>query len=54
MRARRERIHIFIHAAGGEEVSAHLMVLSASFPVFRQHLSSNDIFHVQLSRFLHE
>ncbi|VUZ40681.1 unnamed protein product, partial [Hymenolepis diminuta] len=30
------------------------MVLSASFPLFRKHLSGNDIVHVQLSRFPHQ
>ncbi|VUZ40643.1 unnamed protein product, partial [Hymenolepis diminuta] len=30
---------------------AHLIVLSAFFPVFRKHLSGNDIVHVRLPRF---
>ncbi|VUZ44879.1 unnamed protein product [Hymenolepis diminuta] len=48
MRVRRERL---INSKKGEEVGAHLIVLSASFPVFRKHLSGNDVVHVQLSRY---
>ncbi|VUZ39988.1 unnamed protein product [Hymenolepis diminuta] len=65
MRVRRERLDIFINVSQqiceklssryqteeGEEVGAHLIVLAAFFPVFRKHLSGNDIVHVQLSRF---
>ncbi|VUZ53673.1 unnamed protein product, partial [Hymenolepis diminuta] len=51
MRARRERLDIFIQAAEGEEVGAHLMVLSVSFPVFRQHLRGSDVVHHRLLRF---
>ncbi|VUZ40677.1 unnamed protein product, partial [Hymenolepis diminuta] len=54
MRARRERLDIFINTEEGEEVGAHLIVLSATFPLFGKHLSSNDIVHVQLSRFPHQ
>ncbi|VUZ38689.1 unnamed protein product [Hymenolepis diminuta] len=35
MHFRRERLDIFINTEEGEEVGAHLIVLSASFPVFR-------------------
>ncbi|VDL64108.1 unnamed protein product [Hymenolepis diminuta] len=48
MRARGERLDIFINAKEGEEVGAHLIVLSASFSLFRKHLSGNDIVHVRL------
>ncbi|VUZ56645.1 unnamed protein product, partial [Hymenolepis diminuta] len=51
MRVRRERLDIFISTKEGEEVGAHLIVLSASFPVFRKHLSDNDVVHVRLSKF---
>ncbi|VUZ48118.1 unnamed protein product [Hymenolepis diminuta] len=44
----------FRKAKEGQEVGAHLIVPSASFPVFRKHLSGNDVVHVQLSRFPHE
>ncbi|VUZ56210.1 unnamed protein product, partial [Hymenolepis diminuta] len=54
MRVRRERLDIFINTKEGKEVGAHLIVLSASFPVFEKHLSDNDVVHVQLSRFPHE
>ncbi|VUZ56207.1 unnamed protein product, partial [Hymenolepis diminuta] len=54
MRAWRECLDVFINTKEGEEVGAHLIVLSASFPVFGKHLSGNDIVHVQLSRFHHE
>ncbi|VUZ44099.1 unnamed protein product, partial [Hymenolepis diminuta] len=54
MRFRRERLDIFINTKEGEEVGAHLMVLSASFPLFGKYLSGNDVVHVQLSRFPHE
>ncbi|VUZ44105.1 unnamed protein product, partial [Hymenolepis diminuta] len=54
MRVRRERLDIFINTKEDEEVGAHLIVLSASFPVFRKYLSGNDVVHVQLSRFPHE
>ncbi|VUZ56224.1 unnamed protein product, partial [Hymenolepis diminuta] len=53
-RVRRERLDIFINTEEGEEVGAHLTVLSASFPVFRKYLSGNDVVHVQLSRFPHQ
>ncbi|VUZ56191.1 unnamed protein product [Hymenolepis diminuta] len=51
MRLRRERLDIFINTKEGEEVGAHLIVLSASFPVFGKYLSGNDLVHVQLPRF---
>ncbi|VUZ48107.1 unnamed protein product, partial [Hymenolepis diminuta] len=54
MRVRRERLDIFINTKKGVEVGAHLIVLSASFPVFRKYLSGNDIVHVQLPRFPHK
>ncbi|VUZ38581.1 unnamed protein product, partial [Hymenolepis diminuta] len=54
MRLRRERLDIFINTKEGEEVGAHLIVLSASFPVFGKHLSGNDVVRVQLSRFPNE
>ncbi|VDL62108.1 unnamed protein product [Hymenolepis diminuta] len=54
MRVRRKRPDIFINTKEGEEVGAHLIVLSASFPVFRKHLSGNDVVHFRLSRFLHQ
>ncbi|VUZ40686.1 unnamed protein product [Hymenolepis diminuta] len=53
MRVRRERLDIFINTKDGEEVGAHLIVLSASSPVLRKNLSGNDVVHVQLSRFPH-
>ncbi|VUZ44878.1 unnamed protein product [Hymenolepis diminuta] len=54
MRIRRERLDIFINTKEGEKVGAHVIVLSATFPVFGKYLSSNDVVHVQLSRFPHE
>ncbi|VDL31445.1 unnamed protein product [Hymenolepis diminuta] len=54
MRVRRERLDIFINTMEGEEVGAHRIVLSASFPVFGKYLSGNDVVHVQLSRFPHK
>ncbi|VUZ40682.1 unnamed protein product, partial [Hymenolepis diminuta] len=54
MRVRRECLDIFINTKEGEEVGAHLIVLSASFPLFRKYSSGNDIVHVQLPRFPHE
>ncbi|VUZ38657.1 unnamed protein product, partial [Hymenolepis diminuta] len=51
---RRELLDIFINNTESEEVGAHHIVLSASFPVFGKHLSGNDVGHVQLSRFPHE
>ncbi|VUZ56648.1 unnamed protein product, partial [Hymenolepis diminuta] len=51
MRLRRERFDIFINTKEGEEVGAHLNVLSACYPAFGKYLSGNDIVHVQLSRF---
>ncbi|VUZ38653.1 unnamed protein product [Hymenolepis diminuta] len=54
MRVQRERLSIFINVNKGEEVSAHLMVFFASFPLFGKYLSVNDVVHVQLSRFPHE
>ncbi|VDL63078.1 unnamed protein product [Hymenolepis diminuta] len=54
MRLRRERLDIFINTKEGDEVGAHLIVLSASFPEFGKHLSGNDVVHVGLSRFPHE
>ncbi|VUZ48094.1 unnamed protein product [Hymenolepis diminuta] len=54
MRVRREGLDIFINTKEGDEVSAHRIVLSASFPVFGKYLSGNDIVHVRLSRFPHE
>ncbi|VUZ42150.1 unnamed protein product, partial [Hymenolepis diminuta] len=43
MRLRRERLDIFINTKEGDEVGAHLIVLSASFPEFGKHLSGNDV-----------
>ncbi|VUZ44107.1 unnamed protein product, partial [Hymenolepis diminuta] len=54
MRARRECLDIFINTKEVEEVGAHLIVLSASFPVFGKHLRDNAVVHVQLLRFSHE
>ncbi|VUZ48080.1 unnamed protein product [Hymenolepis diminuta] len=54
MRARLERLDIFINTKEGEEVGAHRIALSASFPLFGKYLSGNDVVHVQLSRFPHE
>ncbi|VUZ48082.1 unnamed protein product, partial [Hymenolepis diminuta] len=54
MRVRREGLDIYINIKEGEEVGAHRIVLSASYPVFRKYLSGNDVVHVQLSRFPHE
>ncbi|VUZ41075.1 unnamed protein product [Hymenolepis diminuta] len=54
MRLRRERLDIFIHTKEGEEVGAHLIVLSACYPAFGKYLSGNDIVHVRLSRFPHQ
>ncbi|VUZ38838.1 unnamed protein product, partial [Hymenolepis diminuta] len=54
MRARQERLDIFINTMEGEVVGAHLIVLSASFPVFGKHLGANNVVHFQLSRFPHE
>ncbi|VDL64034.1 unnamed protein product [Hymenolepis diminuta] len=54
MRVRRERLDIFINTKEGEEVGAHLMVLSGSFPLFKKYLNGNDTVHVRLSRFPHE
>ncbi|VDL62862.1 unnamed protein product [Hymenolepis diminuta] len=51
MRVRREGSDIFINTKVGEEVGAHLIVLSASFPLFRQHLSGSDVIHHRLLRF---
>ncbi|VUZ38826.1 unnamed protein product, partial [Hymenolepis diminuta] len=54
MRVRREGLDLYINTKEGKEVGAHLIVLSASFPVFKKFLSGNDVVHVQLSRFPHE
>ncbi|VUZ40718.1 unnamed protein product, partial [Hymenolepis diminuta] len=51
MRVRGERLDVFIDTEEGGEVGAHLIVLSAFFPVFRKHLSGNDIVRVRLPRF---
>ncbi|VUZ38574.1 unnamed protein product [Hymenolepis diminuta] len=54
MRLRRERLDIFINTKEGEEVGAHLIVLSACYPAFGKYLSGNDVVHVRLSRFPHQ
>ncbi|VUZ48093.1 unnamed protein product [Hymenolepis diminuta] len=51
---RREPLDIFINSKEGEEVGAHLIVLSATFPVFGKYLCGNDIVQIRLSRFPHE
>ncbi|VDL63201.1 unnamed protein product [Hymenolepis diminuta] len=35
----------------GEEVGAHLVLTSAFFPVFEEHLSGNDVVHFGLPKF---
>ncbi|VUZ40676.1 unnamed protein product, partial [Hymenolepis diminuta] len=50
MRVRRERLVIFINTEEGEEVGAHLIVLSVSFHVFEKHSGEKDVVDIGVPR----
>ncbi|VUZ38798.1 unnamed protein product [Hymenolepis diminuta] len=54
MRVQRELVVECVFELRNGEMDTHLMVTSAYFPVFRKHLSGNDVVHVRLSRFSFE